>query len=95
MFVKWFTPLGPQCSASQVGFSDKRGGRIQLNVSYLDIGKESQPFHLFVFDIIAKRTRDMYITRLKKFFEIIGIDREKNLTIQERYKIFLDKSKSE
>jgi hypothetical protein len=51
------------------------------------VGKESDPYYLFVF---ADQTREKYITRLKKFLEIIGIDQEKKLTIQERCKIFAE-----
>jgi len=64
-------------------------------VSYLDVGKESEPYDLFVFAINAEQTRDKYITRMKKFLEIIGIDLEKKLTIHERCKIFADKARSE
>jgi len=48
-----------------------------LNISYLDVGKESEPYELFVFAINAEQTREKYITRMKKFLEIIGIDQEK------------------
>jgi hypothetical protein len=30
-----------------------------------------------MFDINAEQTREKYITRMKKFLEIIGIDKEK------------------
>lgn len=51
-------------------------------MSHLDIGKESEPYDLFVFAINADQTREKYVTRLKKFFEIIGIDQEMKLSIQ-------------
>lgn len=57
-------------------------------MSYLDVGKESDPYDLFAIAINAEQTREKYITRMKKFLEIIGIDKEKKLTIQERCKIF-------
>ena len=64
-------------------------------MSYLDVGKESEPYDLFVFAINAEQTREKYITRMKKFLEIIGIDQEKKLTMQERCKIFTDKARSQ
>ena len=64
-------------------------------MSHLDVGKESEPYDLFVFAINAEQTREKYITRMKKFLEIIGIDHEKKLTIQERCIIFTDKARSE
>jgi hypothetical protein len=66
-----------------------------MEMSYLDVGKESEPYDLFVFAINAEQTREKYITRMKKFLEIIGIDEEKKLTVQERCKVFRDKAKSE
>lgn len=66
-----------------------------MNLSYLDVGKESEPYDLFVFAINAEQTKQKYITRMKKFLEIIGIDREKKLTLQERCKIFADKARCE
>ena len=59
------------------------------------MGKESEPYDLFVFAINAEQTREKYITRMKKFLEIIGIDQEKKLTIQERCIMFTDKARSE
>lgn len=53
--------------------------------------KESEYYDLFVFAINADQTREKYVTRLKKFFEIIGIDQEKKLSIQEKCKIFTTK----
>jgi hypothetical protein len=64
-------------------------------MSYFDVGKESEPYDLFVFAIHAQQTREKYITRMKKFLEIIGIDQEKKLTMQERCKLFADKSRCE
>jgi hypothetical protein len=59
---------------------------------HLDIGEESEPYDLFVFAINAEQTREKYITRLKKFFEIIGIDPDKKLT---RCKVHTNRAKSE
>jgi hypothetical protein len=64
-------------------------------MSYLDVGWESEPYDLFVFAINAEQTREKYISRLKKFLEIIGIDQEQKLTLQERCKIFANKAMSE
>ena len=69
--------------------------RKQVERSYLDVGKESDPYDLFIFAINAEQTREKYIMRLKKFLEIIGIDKEKKLTIQKRCKLFADKARSE
>lgn len=60
-----------------------------MGMSHLDVGKESEPYDLFVFAINAEETREKYITRMKKFLEIIGIDEE--ITC----KVFRDKAKSE
>ena len=43
-------------------------------MSHFDVGRESEPYDLFLFAINAEQTREKYVTRLKKFFEIIGID---------------------
>jgi len=43
----------------------------------------------------TEQTREKYISRLKKFLEIIGIDQEQKLTLQERCKIFANKAMSE
>ena len=64
-------------------------------MSLLDVGKEPEPYDLFVYAINADQTREKYITRMKKFLEIIGIDPEFKLTIQEGCKVFTDKAKSE
>lgn len=64
-------------------------------MSYLDVGRESEPYDLFVFAINGEQTREKYISRLKKFLEIIGIDQEQKLTLQERCKIFANKAMSE
>jgi integrase len=64
-------------------------------MSLLDVGKESEPYDLFVYAINADQTREKYVTRLKKFLEIIGIDRDGELTIRENCKVFTDKAKSE
>jgi hypothetical protein len=63
-------------------------------MSHLDVGKESEPYDLFVFAINAEQTREKYITRMKRFLEVIGIDQEKKLTIQERCIMFTDKARS-
>ena len=39
----------------------------------LDVGKDSEPYDLFVFAINAEHTSEKYVTRMKKFLEIIGI----------------------
>ena len=62
-----------------------------MSLPYLDMGKESEPYDLFVFAINADQTREKYVTRLKKLFEIIGIDQEKKLSIQEKCKMFTTK----
>jgi hypothetical protein len=62
---------------------------------HLGVGKESEPYDLFVFAINAEQTKEKYITRMKKFLEIIGIDQEKKLTIQERCKIFTERANSQ
>ena len=64
-------------------------------MSHLDVGKESEPYDLFVFAINAEQTRKKYITRMKKLLEIIGIDQDQKLTLQERRKIFANKAMSE
>ena len=66
-----------------------------MSISYLDMGKEFEPYDLFLFAINADQTREKYVTRLKKFFEIIGIDQEKKLSIQGRCKMFTDKARAE
>jgi hypothetical protein len=53
---------------------------------HLDVGKESEPYDLFIFAINAEQTKEKYVTRMKKFLEITGIDNEKKLTLQERCK---------
>ena len=77
--------------ASQIGFSDQKRRENKLSLPYLDMGKESEPYDLFVFAINADQTREKYVTRLKKLFEIIGIDQEKKLSIQEKCKMFTTK----
>jgi hypothetical protein len=64
-------------------------------MSYLDVGKDSEPYDLFVFAINAEQTRQKYISRMKKFLEIIGIDQENKLTLKERCSIFAKKARSE
>ena len=64
-------------------------------MSLLDVGKESEPYDLFVYAINADQTREKYVTRLKKFLEIIGIDQDGKLTIRENCKVFTDKARSE
>jgi hypothetical protein len=58
------------------------------------VGKESEPYDLFVFAINAEQTREKYVTRLKKFL-IIGIDKEKKLTIQDRCQQFTHRARSQ
>ena len=67
-----------------MGFSDQKRRENKLSLPYLDMGKESEPYDLFVFAIKADKTREKYVIRLKKFFEIIGSDQEKKLPIQEK-----------
>ena len=64
-----------------------------MGKSYLDLGKESEPYYLFTFAINAEQTREKYVSRMK-FFEIIGIDQEKKFTIPEIYRLFTKKGKS-
>lgn len=64
-------------------------------MSHLDVGKESEPYDLFLFAINAEQTREKYVTRMKKFLEIIGIDQEKKLTMPERCKIFAERATSQ
>ena len=45
-------------------------------MSHLEVGEESDPFDLFVFAINAEQTKTKYISRLRKFIEISGIDSE-------------------
>jgi hypothetical protein len=63
-----------------MGFSNKKKRENKLGMSYLDVGKESEPYDLFTFVINPEQTREKYISRMKKFLEIIGIDQEKKLT---------------
>lgn len=62
---------------------------------HLDVEIRSEPYDLFVFAINAEQTREKYITRLKKFLDIIGIDQEKTLTVRQRCKVFVDRARSE
>ena len=62
---------------------------------YLEVGKESDPYDLFVFAINAEQTREKYITRMKKFLEVIGIDSERKLSMAERCKKFTDRAKAD
>ena len=64
-------------------------------MSLLDVGKESEPYDLFVYANNADQTREKYVTRLKKFLEIIGFDRDGKLTLRENCKVFTDKARSE
>ena len=64
-------------------------------MSLLDAGKESEPYDLFVYAINADQTREKYITRMKKFLEIIGIDEEQKLCLKERCKTFTNRARSE
>jgi len=72
---------------------EKRENR--LSISHFGVGQESEPYDLFVFAINAEQTRQKYITRMKKFLGIIGIDQENKLTLQERCKLFAKKARSE
>jgi hypothetical protein len=88
-------PWAPCNITSQLGFSDQKKRENKLSTSYFDMGKESEPYDLFVFAINADQTREKYVTRLKKSFEIIGIDQEKKLSIQERCRMFTNRARAE
>jgi hypothetical protein len=64
-----------------------------MEISYSNDGERSDddPYSLFIFAINAEETKQKYATRLKKFLQLIGIDRQMELTVQERCKIFTDK----
>jgi hypothetical protein len=66
-----------------------------LGMSQLDVGKDAEPYDLFVYAINADQTKKKYVTRLRTFLDIIGIDSENKLTIQEECKLFTDNAKSE
>jgi hypothetical protein len=66
-----------------------------LSGPYFDVGKESEPYDLFLLAINAEQTREKYVTRLKKIFEIVGIDQEKKLSIREKCKVFVDRARHE
>lgn len=66
-----------------------------MSVPYFDVGKESEPYDLFLLAINAEQTREKYVTRLRKFIEIVGIDQERKLSVREKCKIFAEKAKSE
>ena len=55
----------------------------KLSKPYLELGKQSEPYDLFIFAINAEQTRQKYLTRLNMFFQVIGIDQEKKLSIEE------------
>ena len=59
------------------------------------MGKQSDPYDLFIFAINAEQTRQKYLTRLNMFFQVIGIDQEKKLSIEERCKLFVRRAGSE
>lgn len=44
--------------ASQIGFSDKKKGRNQFDISHLDEGKKSESYYSFVFAINAEQTKE-------------------------------------
>jgi hypothetical protein len=67
----------------------------KLSKPYLELGKQSEPYDLFIFAINAGQTRQKYLTRLNMFFQVIGIDQEKKLSIEERYKLFVRRAGSE
>ena len=48
--------------SSLIGFSGQKKRENKLSMSYLDVGKESEPYDLFVFAINAKQTKEKYIT---------------------------------
>ena len=61
----------------------------------MELGKQSDPYDLFIFAINAEQTRQKYLTRLNMFFQVIGIDQEKKLSIEERCKLFVRRAGSE
>jgi hypothetical protein len=96
LYLRESNPLGPTVILVLKWDSLPRKRREnKLNMSYLDVGKESEPYDLFVFAINAEQTRQKYITRMKKFLGIIGIEQENKLTLQERCKLFAKKARSE
>jgi hypothetical protein len=52
-----------------------------LEISHLDGGWEAEPYDLFLYGISSVQTKEKYVTRMKEFSEIIGIDPENRLTI--------------
>lgn len=57
----------------------------------LDQTLEADPYSLFLFAMNSPETKDKYITRLKKFFDFIGLKQE---TMEERCQMFVDNSKA-
>ncbi|GEM_PF-6111504 len=93
-YLRKYNPLGPTVTLVLEWESPTRKERKnRLSMSYLDVGKESEPYELFIFAINAEQTREKYVSRMK-FFEIIGIDQEKKFTIPEIYRLFTKKGKS-
>ena len=63
---------------------------------YLDNEERSEdPYSLFIFAINAEQTKQKYITRFKRFLEVIGIDHQIELTLQQNCKIFTEKALSD
>jgi hypothetical protein len=72
------TPLGHCNICSQIGFSNQKERENKFSMSYLDVGWESEPCDLFVFAINAEQTREKYISRLKKFLELLALTRNRS-----------------
>ena len=63
---------------------------------YLDNEERSEdPYSLFIFAINTEQTKQKYITRFKRFIEVIGIDHQIELTLQQNCKIFTEKALSD
>jgi hypothetical protein len=56
----------------------------------LEESLDCDPYSLFLFAINSPETKEKYVTRLKRFFDFIGINQN---TMEGRCKQFVDKSK--
>ena len=59
------TPLGPRSSIRVLRPEKKTENKV--NMSYLDLGKESEPYYIFVLAINTEQSRTEYFARIKKF----------------------------
>jgi hypothetical protein len=66
-----------------------------LSLSFLDAEKGLGAYDLFIFGINAEQTREKYVTRLKKFMEVIDIDPRRKLDLKEKCQLFVEKAKSQ